>query len=302
MADEARPDIQYRHVAEYFIKYLVLRHWDNVEWEVEVEQEVASLWYQTPLPGYIAGIRARLNIPDDYRPWDPTHKHTRNFLKAEQVDSLFFPDPDVHSAKKLLGEPAIRACLQALLLIHDQNNESAAINLHLSIGAMVEPAVIKLFKHYFFNSRLLSWDQWAFYLSRESMPDNRYRNIMETARTAGNEAALHKLGVEAERLDSQAVLKDTQAMLYHTLREVYYQPLDFSKVKMMGTLAKGLVDIDIRMSQADSAMANVMDQLKEFQLAPKGTTVIDMQELTGGRHTGSSPKRINSGDDDGVVH
>lgn len=252
------------HPAFFFIKYLILALPDS---SVEIVNDNLLLnGMATATPEIIE--RARMDVekqPADFRPWDKKHMATRNWLQKQKVETLVMQDDYVRKIDELIiAKPRDREVLERLLLSGMGPNEVCYRLSTLDIH--IPDATITAYRHYFWNTEIMSLSQWAEYFKNDD--SNRVsvtKNLYATALHAGPEAALLRLGLK-KQLDAKKIMVDVQKELYATFLETKTLPLSDKKVSMLTDLARGLAKIDERVQAGDSALLDTLKKFEKFKI------------------------------------
>jgi len=276
----------YSHPAHFFIKYLLIAPQKDVSNEA-VNAMLAVHGMGAAKESVIDRLRADTQIPDDFRPWDKAHRQTTAWLRKEQMFSLFHPDDAVLNMRKnILEMPRWRADVESLILGSVPPLEASyrlrKLNKPISEQAFCE------YKHYFWNSEVMSLSDWASYFGDDTSERTRATSTaLNAALTGGAELALYRIGVQKE-LDSKSIMFEVQRELYFTFKEVKTLPLSPKKVEMLSTLARGIARIDERLQAGDAALHEVLKKFEKFKVITAGKAVPALIDLV---PTGSVSKR-----------
>ena len=271
------------HPAFFFIKYLIVALPDSSEEMINDNLHLNGMSSAT-----IQVIeKARSDVetqPASFSPWDKTHRPTKKWLTKQRIDSIVMQDEYVrYIDTHIISRPRDREVLERLLLAGLGPKETcfrlASLNVH------IPDTTIAAYRHYFWNTDIMSLSQWADYFRRDDSDRiNVTKNLYSVALHAGPEAALLRLGLK-KQLDSKLIMQDVQKELYATFLETKTLPLSDKKVSMLTDLARGLAKIDERVQAGDSALLDTLKKFEKFKiltpqdnmkkigdLAKKGTT------------------------------
>lgn len=271
------------HPAYFFIKYLIIALPDSSE---DMINNNLLLNGMSSAPVHIIE-KARAEVethPADFAPWDSSHKSTKKWLVKQKIDTIIRQDEYVRLIDEhIIARPRDRETLERLILAGLGPKE---ICFRLSsMGINIPDTTIAAYKHYFWNTDIMSLSHWADYFkSDDSDRLNVTKNLYSVALHAGPEAALLRLGLK-KQLDSKKIMQDVQKELYATFLETKTLPLSDKKVSMLTDLARGLAKIDERVQAGDSALLDTLKKFEKFKiltpednmkkigdLAKKGTT------------------------------
>lgn len=252
------------HPAEFFIKYLLVADegisLDSINSTLELHGISSIEGADLKLIKDELGQR-----PDEFKPWDKSHKPTNRWLKKRRIFSLFHPDVGTLEMKeKILGSYRAREKVDRLLLGNvsyiEASHRLAKLGFRLSDSAIAE------YCHYFWNTSAMGVSDWAFYLERDSSErTSAVRGAYSLAMMAGPEAAMYRVGV-TRQLDGKKIMMEVQAELYHTFLETKSLPLSAKKVEMLSSLARGLARIDERVQAGDSALQETLKKFEKFKV------------------------------------
>ena len=264
------------HPAHYYIKYLLLSMDDSSKKAVDAVLRATGL---ASVPeDTLKGIRAELQTPENFRPWDKADRKSVLWMKKERVFSMFHPDPIVQDVQvKLMGNPRLRTDVENLILGNVPARE-AALRL-AKLKKPVTESVYSEFRHYFWNPEVMGLTDWVEYISKD---DSRRTRAVQSELVAslkcGPDFALYKVGVETE-IDSKQILREVQRELYFTFREVRALPVDGKKVEMLGHLSRGMARVDERLSSGDAALTEVLKKFNKFKVATRDDEIPSLFEL-----------------------
>lgn len=252
------------HPAEFFIKYLLVADEgissDSINSTLElhgvsyVEDDVLSLIKED------LGKR-----PQDFRPWERSHRPTSSWLREKRVFSLVHPDVSTREMKKeILANPRVREKVDHLLLGNVSYLEAS--HRLAKLGHKISDSAISEYCHYFWNTHIMGVSDWARYLEQDS---SRRTSALKSAYSlsvlAGPEVAMYRIGVQ-KQLDGKKIMMEVQAELYNTFLETKTLPLSAKKVEMLSSLARGLARIDERVQAGDSALQETLKKFEKFKV------------------------------------
>jgi hypothetical protein len=269
------------HPSHYFIKYLLVSQ-DDIS-AGSVNSTLALHGMVNISAEYLQVIQAELgNQPEEFRPWDRTHKETSKWLRSQKIFSFIHPDHSTIAMRdKILGDPRLRRTIETLLLgnvgCREASYRLSKLDHSLSDVALAE------YQHYFWNLKIMGLDDWAAYFSLDASEEGTGRtsynqNAYTAALHSGPEVALYRAGVRRE-LDSKKIILEVQSELYHTFKEVSALPLSKAKVEMLSFLGRGLARIDERIQAGDQALQDVLKRFEKFRVLTDGGKVPALIEL-----------------------
>lgn len=141
-----------RSPAEYYIKYLVC-HPDQLA-TTAIRDRLANEGLDYISDAYIETIRAKMPLPQHFRPLERGHAPSFAFLVRERINRMFHPDVAMKMALELLAMPRAREFAEAMILVHIPLSAIASfITKRRSLYCTTE--ALEVYKHYFWNIELL---------------------------------------------------------------------------------------------------------------------------------------------------
>ena len=266
------------HPAHYFIKFLLVTLTDPSMETVNdnlLMHGVRSICNEE----YSEYKKEVGSMPSDYRPWDRAHRSTTKWLNRQKIFSLIHQDDAVRlMEKEIMAKPKAREVIERLLI---SDMKAKEISYRLSkIDIFVPDLSIEIFSHYFWNTTLMGFTDWADYFANDDSERTRSSNhLYSVALYAGPEAAMYRAGVQTE-LDSKKIMMDVQRELYTTFLETKTLPLSTKKVDMLSTLARSLAKIDERVQAGDSALHETLKKFEKFKILTPQDTMPSIADLT----------------------
>jgi hypothetical protein len=143
---------------------------------------------------------------------------------------------------------------------------------------------IKTHGHYFWNVKLLTFDQWGRYLYERSSMYDRYMSLLQ----APPQLAFFHLRLD-QTLESKKMIMRAQEIAYFTLEEVAQVPgVRADKIKAIGILNKALTDCHAALSTSDMALSGVLKQFERFRMEHPQVAPPDIRQLAAaGNYSGS---------------
>lgn len=269
-----------KHPAQFYLKFLLIRDAD-VE-NSALKKDLLDNGFLTPDDEYLNNLRDSVsNIPIDFEPMNKLHRPSMQFLRDHEVYELFYPNNGTKEAWQILSDPYKRSIVEQALMNpevrRDLKQLTYRINKKYRFGLTEEG--IESFNHFFWNTKLLTIDQWSKYFDKRSSQSYKYMGLV-----AGTpELTFFHLRLD-QVLDSKKIIQRTQEIAYFTLEEVSQTPgVHINKVKSIGILSSVITDCHNALSTSDVALTSVlkdferwrMDHIKEGvpsikQVAPSG--------------------------------
>jgi hypothetical protein len=272
-----------KHPAEFFLKYLIIKEGPQVP-DAFLMKTLEDWSFLTPDPTYYGFLRQKISQPPQgFDPTNKLHRPSMKYLRDEGVYELFFPNEAAHQAWEVLSNPAMRLAVEQILLARLDLKVSckrinAKHNWHLTAEGL------ELFRHFFWNVPLLTFDEWGRFLYGRSAMYDRYMGLL----TAPPQLAYHHLRLE-QTLESKRMIQRVQEIAYFALEEIDQRPgVSTEKVKAIGILGKTVIECHNALSTSDMALKDVLKQFERFRMEHPLSTPADIKQLApGGNYTGS---------------
>lgn len=141
-----------RSPAEAYIKYLVLHPKKHTNQDIKdicafAQLDVLGDWY-------INRLRAQLDPPAPFHPFDRNHKASRNYILATGLGELFTPDDAGRKAFKILELPRVKEFIEAMII-----SNAPSVAIAYSCGTQFRfpcaPLVIDRYRAFFWNVDLI---------------------------------------------------------------------------------------------------------------------------------------------------
>lgn len=103
---------------------------------------------------HLQRLRASCTPPVPFYPEDLRHRESQRFLTKERIFQLYHPDDDTVVAIKLLDHPQGKELVESVLAAGGEPSWACAILKRVQFKAT--PRAIDLYRHYYFNTKLLN--------------------------------------------------------------------------------------------------------------------------------------------------
>lgn len=252
-----------RHPAEYFIKFLIIRHpdWDQAAIEKHL-QDWGCLLPPSYEKNYFVFLKASLPpAPEDFDPLDTTHRPSMRYLRNLGIYEIFRNSPEMQEAWNILSMPDQRLVVEQMILSRlDIKVTCQRINKQYTWFLSEEG--VKTFRHYFWNPQLLTFDDWGRFLFGRAALYERYMSLLQ----GDARLALYHLRI-AQAVESKVMIQRAQEIAHYTLEEVNLKPgTGADKVKAIAVLAKAVVECHEALSTSDMALKDVLKNFERFRM------------------------------------
>ena len=262
-----------KHPAEYFIKYLIIRHPD---WEdAQIMKHVQDWGFLTPDDKYLPFLRQTLPaVPEDFDPIDLMHRPSQIYLRKLGILELFRNTPAVQEAWDVLSRPEQRLVVEQVIL-SGLDLKVTAQRVNKRHGWFLTEEGLTAFRHFFWNTKLLTFDEWGRFLFGRSALYERHMALLQ----GDQRVALHHLRID-QGIESKIMIQRAQEIAYFTMEEVDLKPGTApDKVKAISVLAKAVVECHEALSTSDMALKDVLKQFERFRVEHPHPSPQDIRQL-----------------------
>lgn len=273
-----------RHPAEFYIRALIIR--DPAITDAQLTRELDNRGFLEPQQHYFGFLRQELNAtppPQVFEPFNKLHRPSTQYLRDQQVYEMFFPTPGLEEAQAYLIDPNKRIQVEQVIMARLDIRATAA-KLNRKHNWFLTEDGITTYRHFFWNMKLLTFDQWGRYLYERSALYDRYMALLQ----ADTKLALFHLRID-QVVESKKMIQRTQEIAYFTLEEVNQLPgVRSDKVKAIGILGKTITDCHNALSTSDMALSGVLKEFERFRMDHPLASPPTMHQLApGGNYSGS---------------
>jgi hypothetical protein len=262
-----------RHPAEYYMKYLVVRHPD---WEdANILKHLGDWGILSPDDKYLPFLRQSLPPkPQDFDPFDITHRPSQGYLRHLGILEMFRSTPAMQEALDILSKPEQRLVVEQVILSR-LDLKVTAQRVNKRHGWFLTDPGIATYRHYFWNPQLLTFDEWGRFLFGRSALYERHMSLLQ----GDQRVALHHLRID-QGIESKLMIQRAQEIAYFTLEEVDLKPGTApDKVKAISVLAKAIVECHEALSTSDMALKDVLKQFERFRMEHPHPSPQDIRRL-----------------------
>lgn len=280
-----------RHPSESFIKYLMTLPRAEAQQDYWVSGSVEQLGFPTPDPTYLKAVRSHLEStrPADFRPNDRFHRDSVRYLRDHRIWALHNPDAAVQQCFQILTNFKARPLIEDLLLGRMEPKEVAK-KVNARLGEFFTSETIDAYYRYFWNTAILTVDEWALLLKDLDAKRTNAVAILQV----GPAMALHKHGFQ-QQLDTKTILREMMESVYFDFRDWKAQPRSPQRTKALSTLSRAAVNIDERLAEADSALKESLAAFERFRMKQAEHQVKGMNEIAPhGNYSGSGQKLLDA--------
>lgn len=288
-----------RHApAEFFIKYLCSRPGSSAN---DVKTYLSGMGVGLmPTATYVDEIYAEVQskLPVNYSPRDRSHRPSVRFLRKERIYGLWHSTVATKRAIALFLNGSMREVAEALLLT-TMCEEEIAKTLAFVGEVDVCAESVKEYRHYFWNTKLVSYDEWARYLTDPHIQALKLTALKSPKNPDGIKLALYKIGLMPTDMNKKHMLINIRDISYMNFLESNGFAQGLKKSTMLlnyGTLVRNTQD------KLDEYEAGEQDVIAEFYKHVEVTaqtkrhpTLIELE----GEHSEPSTRQLPAGEDQG---
>lgn len=237
---------------------------------------------------YIRQVKEQMEErPDPFRPADPTHLPSRQWLKSHKIYDMWAQTPAVKESLAILQDIYLQEKLRPLLL---STLHPAIIvkRLRKYTSIPLTRDGVTAYRHYFWNRTLLTEGQWLDYFDGHTgsnvlaqglltPPDLVQKHLPWVVGISGPAAGFNM---------AEAAMRIGQIAMKHAIE------LEHSRATMDSTAAvkncmTTLEKANNILRQSDVALQDVLKQFQQFRMKMDKSRVIDVQALTQGNYSKS---------------
>ncbi len=276
-----------RAPSEYFIRYLLSQADEAVD-----EQTIMDQLDQLGLDGltlaYIRQVKGQMGErPDPFRPSDPTHLPSRQWLKANKVYDMWAQTPAAKESLAILQDTYLQEKLRPLLL---STLHPAIIvkRLQKYTAVPLTRDGVTAYRHYFWNRTLLSEGQWLEYFDGQAGSHVLAQGLLTPSDLAPNHLPW-VVGISGPpaRFDmAAAAVRIGQIAMKHAI-ELEHVRATVDTTAAVKNCMTTLEKANNLLRQSDVALQDVLKQFQQFRMKMDKSRVVDIQALTRGNFSKS---------------
>lgn len=269
------------HPAHYYIKFMLITEGENEENVDTVNQTLKAFNLPKVEESDYERIRASLRFPKTLAIGNRKHRPTIRFMRQEQVYSMWMMGEAEKGALELLRYPLVKETAQLLLMGRMQSDEVVQW-VDKKFLTKYDSKAIDSFRHYFWNSQLVSLEEWGFLLWGHPMRDHYLASFW-----GSRKQALYRAGF-TPKVDGQMALKEAQRSIYMRLEATRMMSDTKDTARIIATLSKELVSVHMVLYGEGAGAEDAMKKLRQVRLQKSDAKVLPLRALApGGNHSGS---------------
>ena len=283
--------------AEYFIKYLCSRPGTTVK---DVKSYLSEMFVGLmPKNSYVLDTYNAIQkkLPVNYSPRDRSHRPSTRFLKKEKIAGMWRGTYSCKQALAIFENGPMRDVIESLLLTSLSNEETAETLSYLSSTGVTAESVSS-FRHYFWNTTLMTFDDWSYFLTKPYIRDIHLTALKSPKNPDGAKLTLYKMGLMPTLMNKLEVLTSIRDISYMNFLESDGFNQGMKKSTMMlnyGTLVKTTQD---KLDEYEAGEQDVIHEFyKHLKVSSRSTVHKGLKELEG-EYSDQGARQLPSGDSD----
>lgn len=273
-----------KHPAEYFIRYMLVRDIATIT-NAEMMKKLSDWAFLQPTDTYWGFLRQRVGdeLPQVFDPLNRLHQDSMKFLRKMEIYDLFFPTEATQEAWAILADPQKRSLIEQALMARI-DPKVIAQKLNKKFSWFLTEDGIERFSHYFWNVKLLTFDEWGRFLYERTALYDRHLALLQGPPSL----AFFHLRLE-QTVESKRMIQRVQEIAYHNLEEVNTRAgVSPDKVKAIGILGKVVKECHDALSTSDMALKDILSNFERWRMEHPQSNPPSIHELApGGNFSGS---------------
>ena len=252
-----------------------------------------------PSGAYVDNIFTAIQnkLPINFDPRDQTHKPSRDFLKDERIRGMWQSSYSVKEAVDLFMNSPVREVVAALVLTGLDDEQIAELMTRYKAVNVIGTSISE-FRHYFWNTSLLSIEEWAEYLREPSIQPIHLTALRSPRNMDGVRVTLYKMGIMPKELDKKTVFTSVRDIGYMNFLESNGFPQSRHKAEMMGQYAGVITQAQRQLDEYEMGEQDVISEFyKRLTVGSREVKHKTLNELTGEGNGEGPIRELPSGGD-----
>jgi hypothetical protein len=247
------------------------------------------------LPGFTEGdllsLESKMNFPGVFRPHVSSHSASQAFLRREGVWEAWARTGPMEEALAILRSSKLRQIVETLLL-SPVKSEPAVRKINNEEGVSLSIKAYELFKHYFWNTNLMSGADWGVFLNtRQSTHDEWLQLALESRDASGVQLLLWKTGYGGlQQIEANKGFSEARDAAFMLLRQIFMQTPSKNHADMMLSYVRVAKLAQEGVDSSAAAVQDVVESFNAFRLRNVETKAPSVVQLTQGNY---SPAEIH---------
>lgn len=272
-----------KHPAEFLLRYLLVS--DPGVTDAQLMKKLNDWAFLQPSPTYWGFLRQRVmeGMPQAFNPNNRVDPLSMKFLRKNEIYDMFFQTAAVQEAWSILAEPTKRSAIEQGLMAR-VDPKVLAQKLNRKFSWFLTEDGIERFGHYFWNVKLLSFDEWGRFLYNRTAMYDRHLSLLQGPPSL----VFFHLRLE-QTIESKKMIQRVQEIAYHNLEEVNTRiGTTPDKIKSIAMLGKTVLECHEALSTSDMALKDILSNFERWRMEHPQQNPPAINELApNGNFTGS---------------
>jgi hypothetical protein len=271
------------HPAEYWIKFYISRRSHSAS-------GISDLLLLHNLGGITADeiteIEQEMDFPDPFLPKNKNHVPSKSFLKSEGIYEAWNRNVHMKQAMEILSNNPVRHLVETYLLSPMKayqaiNTIKARTDFPISLKAY------ELYRHYFWNTDLLSGTDWGRFIGSRSASNSEWLNLaLDTRNSTGIEALLWKTGAKAvQKIEANKIFTDIRNIGYMCIQQLAMKYPNKDHAMALLNYARVVRIGQDGMDSSNDSVQDVVEAFSAFKIRYKESNMKPIDQLTGGNYS-----------------
>lgn len=274
------------HPARNWIKYLLSKDSHSYD-QIRGIMEMFNLGAVQKT--YLEGLEDDLlkDKPTPFRPRTKEHKASQAYLRRHGIYKAWHRDHAMELAIKILCDPPVRSLVEVFIL-SPVTPLQAVGKINDRVTSMeVTVQAYERFRHYFWNSRLLSAAEWGEYVQNRNDAHKDWLKLAVNAQgPQGVQLLLWKTGSGAlKNLDRAKIFTDFRNIAYMKAKELEHSAAGVDDSKALLNYARVARSAQEEVNSSSDAVRDVLESFNAFRMKRRNLGAPSVKQLTGGEFT-----------------
>jgi hypothetical protein len=214
----------------------------------------------------------QVKLPRSFQFWNPNHGSSAEFMRDQGIYEMWAPTA---SDKRLFDMLSLKPVVDTvkLLIMGRVNVVEIPDWVRQKHKVDIDPETLRLFKHYFWDTDIASYDEWSVYLRSSAS-----KHHLLSAYAGSPAQALYRAGFNP-RIDGKRALNDVQRSIHFRLEATRSMPDNAETASIISRLAKELASIHQVLYGEGAGLEEVLRKFQQLRMANKDPGVVDIRKL-----------------------
>lgn len=265
------------HPSEFYTRYLLAMSEDRAEENADSLNETLVALRLPKMESYTFDeIKANFRPPSGFDKRNRQHKPSIEFMKAQQIHSLWDPSDNVRAMMELHFHPQVKETVQILLMAQAISAKEISLRVGRKHKYSVHEETIEAFKHYFWNVTRCSTEDWIYLLRGQPLQDHYH-----AALTGSRAQALWRAGFNPE-IDGHSALQEVHRALFMRIEATRFMPDTKATAQILTSLTKELLAVHSALFGDGGHVEKQLEELRKFNMQRTGEKPKPLLQLVQG--------------------